>query len=519
MNRETTTERVPRCFGTPLSRSTAYLFRDRGVPKQRVMALLFAALLLASCAVSRAEDAGKPEELFRIRVTNSTGGTVEVSLDRGGRYLTLGQVTKPAYGTIVSFGAAGYAPDSSVAATSVHGLRVKVAQLSGQTANAPMTFSIVPQEFGKIPKGYGGHEAGSSGIYTDIPAGTAVFRTFAPFAGSRIYLQRSGALEPLASDYKPAAHDVYVIVVERPAKWPSAIEFENRKGGAVTVVYPDGKREEITKVISPVPGVGRFDGTSYTGVGLVNTNHGGVITISTAPISDSSLLEGDGPERRGGFMIQPSYHSRIQPCPPNQVMIVGPENPAERVLEGKPPLFSGFVGLAYDPMDHANSCRAQVRIDGGDWENVPTVVGKVDNAFLPAWLTAYYGRLGQKRVVKTGVTHIRLLFPRLDKAFLTAQAGKYRTIYANTALSAAGGEAVSGTVTINAAVKNNAPLAFVSIFLDGQPAGISNTVPYSYSWDTTRYDDGPHTIDVRGSDETGRVVTSKITRVVVKNGR
>jgi hypothetical protein len=458
------------------------------------------------------------EELFRIRITNEAGGPVEVSVDGGAAYATVGRVTKPALSAIASFGAAAYAPASAVAATAVHGIRIKTVQMADGASRAPMTLSIVPREFSKIPKGFGGHEANSSGMYTDIPSGTAIFRTFAPFVGSPVYLQQSGQMHLITPEYTPLAGDVLVIVASKPAKWPSSIEFENRVGGAVTEVYADGSREEITKVVSPVSGVGRFDGASYTGVGCINTNHGGVITVSTAPISDTSLLEGDGPERRGGFEIQPSYHATTQPYQMPQAMVVGQADAKSVALEGKAPLFSGYLGLTYDPSDIANSFRAQIKVDGGDWEAMPSIVGKVDDAFSAARMTAYYTQHGQKRAVKTGVTDIRIVFPKLERSFLVSQLSKCKAVYSSVS-AAAGTKVVSGSLTINVVLKDSVAASYVTILVDGQTMAITNSAPYAYDWDTTTATDGVHTIEVRGQDDSGNVISRRSAQVVVKNNK
>ncbi|MDO8586551.1 MAG: Ig-like domain-containing protein [Armatimonadota bacterium] len=458
------------------------------------------------------------EELFRLRITNESGGAVEVSVDEGRAFSIVGRVTKPALSAIASFGAAAYVPPGVIAATAIHGIRIKTIQMADGASRAPMTISIVPSEFSRIPKGYGGMEASSSGMYTDIPAGTAIFRTFAPFVGSPVYLQENDRLRHLGENYKPAAGDTLVVVTERPAKWPAAVEFENHVGGAVTAVYPDGSKDEITKVIWPVSGVGRYDGASYTGVGCINTNHGGVLTISTAPISDSPLFEGDGPERRGGFMVQPSYHATTQGIRVPQVMIIGPENATSAVLEGKPPLFYGNIALAYDPTDPANSYRAQVRIDGGEWERAPEITGRVDDAFKPGKLATYFAARGKKRAVKTGVTHIRVLFPKLDHAFLTSQLRKCAGIYSSSTV-AGGAKVISGTLTINAAIKDSLAASYVTFLVDGQVVAITNSSPYSYDWDSCRVGDGVHTIEVRGSDDAGNPVSRKSTQIVVKNSK
>jgi hypothetical protein len=262
----------------------------------------------------------------------------------------------------------------------------------------PLTISLVPAEFAKIPRGYGGHIPYQSGIYTDIPAGTAIFRSFAPFAGNPFRLERDGRLVNIPANWKPNSRDVVVIITQLPKPYLRKLEFENKEGGAVTAEYTDDKVERVATVIRPVKGVGRFDGTSYTGVGLINTNHGGVVTISTAPFSDSKLLEGEGPERRGGFEIQPSEHAKTQYLMP-QAMVVGPVD--GKPIEGQPPIFRGFIGLACDPQNPEESVRVEMSADGKTWLPMLNAVGKVDDA-----------------LISQAITHIRILFSTYGPKFL-----------------------------------------------------------------------------------------------------
>jgi hypothetical protein len=268
------------------------------------MAVAFLCLVAAQCL------AAEPKELFRIRVENSAGGRVQVSIDSGKTFLTVGRVRRSAVAYYTGFAASAYVPDGSVAATAVHGVRLKVGTLVSDKKRIPLTISLVPSEFDETPDGYGGHIPYGSGIYTDIPSGTAIFRNFAPFVGSSIMIETAGGPTKLPNAWKPVEGAVLVIISSLPQPYLKTLEIENRRGGAVTAEYDDGKSQRIATVTCPLKGIGRFDGTSYTGVGLINTNHGGVLTISTAPIATSKLLEGKGPERRGGFEIQPSAHAK-----------------------------------------------------------------------------------------------------------------------------------------------------------------------------------------------------------------
>lgn len=363
---------------------------------RRLVTILF---VLCWAVPSSADQA---REIFRIRVENSAGGRVRVSIDQGKSFTTVGHVRRPAVSLQKGFSASAYTPVGTVAATAVHGIRIRV----GTASRTPMTISLVPSEFASVPSGYGGHIPYGSGIYTNIHTGKSIFRNFAPFVGSPIKLERDGRPVDLPKGWKPVRGDVLVVICYLPQPYLREIEFENRKGGAVTARYDDGREERIATVLQPVAGVGRFDAASYTGVGLVNTNHGGVITIGTSPISHSTLPEGKGKERRGGFQIQPSEHAKTQYAMP-QSMVIAPID-GEYPLEGQPPLFLGCIGLAYDPTDTACSFRAEVRLRGGPWQSMPEAVGKVNDALS-----------------RLGVTAIRLLFPRYDQEFLARSLARW----------------------------------------------------------------------------------------------
>ncbi|MDD4153507.1 MAG: hypothetical protein PHD91_07315, partial [bacterium] len=67
------------------------------------------------------------------------------------------------------------------------------------------------------------------------------------------------------------------------------------------------------------------------------------------------------------------------------------------------------------------SSEVQIRLDDGPWESIPQIIGKVDNAFEPSYLNAYYTARGCPRRISTGITHIRILLPRLESHLSSAQ--------------------------------------------------------------------------------------------------
>ena len=324
-------------------------------------------------------------------------------------------------------------------------------------------------------------------------------------SATRCLSSESRSLAPLPEDYTPVIGDTFVIVVKRPERMPSEIEFENRAGGNVTARYPDGSSEVIAQVDRPVRGVGRYDGTSFTGVGAVNTNHGGVLTISTAPVCPPGSHEGGPVETRGGFMVQPYYHVNEQREGAVQVMVIGPKDKSKPVLEGTPPLFDGFINLADFPARPDCSYRTQVRIDDGDWEKVPKIVGKVNDAFTAAYLKSYF----KTRDVKQGVTAIRLLFPKHDAGLIASDLKRETDAYTTRAVSS-GAKPQGGVICISPKRQFSGIMSFL---VDGRAVFSTSSRPCTFPWDSTGYANGFHTVDMVGED--GAIVES--AQVLVRN--
>ncbi len=450
---------------------------------RQVIAAVAIVLSLATAALCTTVQDSR--EIFRLRVENSAGGRVQVSIDSGVTYKTVGAVSRPASRTMKGFAASSYTPNRTVAATAVHGIRVKTCTRNGD----PMTISLVSSEFVTIPEGYGGYIAYDSGIYTDIPTGTSIFRNFAPFVGNPARLEVGGKLVDFPQNWQPKSGDVIVITAMLPKPYLKQVIFENHVGGAITATYDDGTEKAIGKVLTRLEGVGRFDATSYTGEGLINTNHGGVITVSTAAIAETNLLEGAGYERRGGFQIQPSEHFKTQ-IPMPQTMAVAPIM-GEHHFEGWTPLFSGYIGLAFDPKNPDNSMRAEMGFADGSWQPMPDVLGKEDDIFR-----------------RLRVTRIRLLFPRYSAERLAESL--------ENAAARPRGRTVKGFVKLQPGTSVDAG-AMVLFIIDGQVKGITNQSPYRLVWNTSDVSNGQHEVEIRINDSFGTTIRSEKRRIVVWN--
>ena len=262
----------------------------------------------------------------------------------------------------------------------------------------------------------------------------------------------------------------------------------------------------VCHVVKPVLGTGRFDGTSYTGVGAINTNHCGVITVSTAPVTTSKLLEGAGDERRGGFQIEPAYHNaQSEEAGGFMVLVVGITGQKYTMdQEGTPPLFSGYFNLAWDPNDVKHSWRAEIqRGDGTPWRAMPQ-------------------SLGNQMFALRDVTAIRLVCDapadddwRTQRIALAVQ--NYRDEARQMAQS--GKTPIErGQITIKASDPDS-HIQVVSFSIDGVLKSLTNQRPYNFTWDTSDSPDGEYVIEARAADEFGNVISVTRTRVWVDNAR
>lgn len=370
-----------------------------------------------------AENAPPGAEFLRLRVENRAGGAIEASRNAGEDWLTLGGVVAPA--TAVNpagYTASKWAQDSSVAASAVNALHVKVA--NHPETGRGIVFSIVPA--GTITGAAQGR--GSTSIVTDIAAGDGIFGGgFAPYVNSPVSLE-SAPDRPVPEDYVPADGDRLIIRVLEPPRRVAWVDFENRFGGLITARSIGGEEKIIGTVLRPVVGIGRFDGTLDAAPGRIRANHPGVIDISTSP---KGMI--------GGFQIVPSGHAGSPEVTyvrtGTQWMVVGALNALEPTWEGVAPLYSGYLRPSYraDDIRHEDwmprllsRAQVQVRFGGGDWELMPRIA--IDPDAPEDADTRNRGRDGLWRLhgsldphtpltrvpdsALAGISHLRIFLPR-----------------------------------------------------------------------------------------------------------
>jgi hypothetical protein len=345
--------------------------------KKLSVILLAAFLLFRSPAIWAFASEGV---LYEIRLPFEVGAQVSVLMPDGseralGQVVELPQTTRwPGY-TASAWGSPG-----AVTASAVNAVHILISVESGQGR----TMSVLPAETIAPAAGSG------AAIVLACPAGASFFGAWAPPVGTKItVLTGDGSSHPL-EDRLPREGDILVFPVhERSA--PYMVDFENRPGGRVTAWSP-GKAEVIARVIRPLGGVGRFEGTLYQWDSRIRANHSGVIDVSTSPYGTI-----------GGFQIIPWDHAlnskEMQGAwNATQWMIIGSEDGA--MLGGTEPLFSG--GLTPGPSrgeklwdlwsTYGRKSLVLARINGGDWTKLPVVSGKADDALK-------------------SVTHLRIYFP------------------------------------------------------------------------------------------------------------
>lgn len=76
---------------------------------------------------------------------------------------------------------------------------------------------------------------------------------------------------------------------------------------------------------------------------------------------------------------------------------------------------------------------------------------------------------------------------------------------------------VSGIVNLKGDAKSTSGIEFVSVYIDDVFAGVTNSEPFEFEWDTQRYTNGIHQVKMEGKGTTGGIVSTKIVWVNVNN--
>jgi hypothetical protein len=454
-----------------------------------------AAVVVCAALPAHAADApvaapAPPSESYRIRIENRTGGAIEVSGNSGRSWEPLGKVTRPASSILASSNVLSVSAPATVAGCGPDQILLRIPAGKDQYR----ALRVLAQEEGEA----------AGAISTSLPAASGLFRCLAPPPGSELRLERDDHVDAVPANYGPRIGDRLQIIVRPSADDPVGVTLENKEGGQVVEELANGTSKPLARVKQPLRGIGRYAGTERAGAGAILNWSPTLVMVSTAGSARKVDEKQQPVEDRGGFIIQPA-----------EPALKGSTHPASQVLlEALPqgdtkPVISPFFGLGVplstgDPLDK-NPSHVEVRIDGGNWEPFPDLRGPInDDQLLPALRTA----LGPSRKVETGITHIRVVFARPTPASLARRI--------RLAVSPAESQPQRGSVKITANIMGEG-VSLVTFYLDGTLVAATNQAPYIWEWNTARSQNGPHLVEIRGSDAKGATVTSRVTRVTVDN--
>ena len=369
------------------------LILNMSVKKMRLKNLVFAVLILIfNLAVNSKIFAA----MIELQIPCEIGGVVKAVMPKG-EIIELGQVEKvPVKTNWPAYTASKWADNSSVSATAVNAIHI----LINVENNRGRIISIVPSVT-VAP-------AAEAGAYfsLNMPAGNGIFGGFAPLTGSKATVRnKNNGEERILDEQILNSDDILIIRSEFYDDVKNnlyMLEIENRPAGRV-IAYKNSGCEIIARVIHPVGGVGRFGGSIYQHNSRIRASHCGVICITTSKMNEV-----------GGFQIIPLTHALTSSEMSSawdltQWLIISPLPERENImLEGHEPLFKkAFIpGVQasdlkkFPDIINAYNLRPLVlcRISGGNWQKLPVVSGKEDNALK-------------------NITHLRIYYPIFEGLF------------------------------------------------------------------------------------------------------
>jgi hypothetical protein len=330
---------------------------------------VFAATLSPDDHVTGAALSAPLDAAFTLSIPIVPGGAITVERDGLtpeviGRVLSIPETTR-----WPSFTASAWGREGTVVATAVNAIHILLSVENGRGR----TISILPADTVAPAAGPG------ASVITDMKPGRSIFGAWAPTAGSTV----EGASVAMKGNT--------LRILMTPSENPYFLEIENRPGGRVTAWYESGPCL-IARVIRPVAGSGRFEGTIFQERGRIRANHPGVIDICTSP-------EGVV----GGFQIMPLEHASSAEMQGawkmTQWMILASVS-SRGFLKGRAPLFSD--GLLPGPGNgeklwdiwstYGRRPLVLARVKGGPWTRLPEASGRMDHAL-------------------EGITHLRIYYP------------------------------------------------------------------------------------------------------------
>ena len=345
--------------------------------------MIAAALLCAALAAVSLRAEAAEKKLFEIMIPMEKGAAVTVTTADGSTREVGTVKALPTKTRWPSYTASAWSAPGTVCASAVNAIHMLVSV----EKDKGRTMSVIPQETIAPAAGPG------ASVVISAKAGESLFGAWAPPVGSAVFVRRPDMSEaPLSPANLPKAKDTLVIVANEDDAMPYMVNIENRPGGRV-IAWKRGGYELLGRVIRPLGGTGRFEGTLFQRTGAIRANHSGVIDVSTTPRGVT-----------GGFQIIPWDHALKSKEMQNvwnmtQWLVVGPAD-GRSMMGGTPPLFK--KGLVSGPAageelwdlwsTYGRKSLVLARYDNGKWERLRESAGRQDHSLK-------------------GITELRIYYP------------------------------------------------------------------------------------------------------------
>jgi len=393
----------------------------------------------------------------------------------------------------------------AVFAAGVQGIHIRVANVVPEDSRAAR-LSLAPSPGTKSAL------AAPGTILVTGTGGTGLFGALLPLVGNSAWMELIDAttdspMQPLF----PSSDRALAIAVWQPSRSWVRLTWDNRTGGVVEGVFADGSTRSLGRVLQPLAGVGRFDGTPLSGHGRTASIQPGSWVVSTVDRFEDYRV-GVGKERRGGFRVQ-STAGRMPPGRNDATLLF--ETDDKRNETTNPTVQAGWELACH----WSEGARWECRIDDSPWMPLPIATGPRISAFTgDDWAAAPF-RLGG-RPIRKGVTALRVhLPPRSPEMVRKLVDDLVRNDRARRAVDARlrGTPVVQGRYVVRVRPTDPSRVRFVRLSVDGRVVAFSNVAPFDLPWDTTRVSDGEYTLVVEILDNSGAAIATTTRSVVVDN--
>lgn len=188
------------------------------------------------------------------------------------------------------------------------------------------------------------------------------------------------------------------------------------------------------------------------------------------------------------------------------------------VAESLPPM----AAISSPANNSAVSGTVSINVDASDNVAVSKVEYYVNGSLSFTSASAPYTYFWDTSALTGG--NYTLLAKAYDAAGNVGQSGNVvvtvsndRTAPVASLAAPASGATLNGTVTISAAASDNIGVTRVEFYANGVLLAATNTMPYTYNWNTASYADGSYSLSVKAYDNSGNVGQSGAVTVTVIN--